>query len=123
VGDRRLKLTIQQVAETVQRVAGVHRDVQISVRDNPDDRRNYAVSFDKIRSHLGFEAATLMDEGIQEMVDYFLQGKCTDYRDDPKYSNLATTRQVLHEFYDPAEVGKLYGPLQPNRPRTADVNS
>jgi len=111
VGDRRLNMTILQLAEAVQRIAGRYREVQISVRDNPEDRRNYAVSFEKIRSHLNFQAETLMDAGIQEIVEEFLSGRCKDYR-DPAYSNLAITRQALHDFHNPAEMVRLYAPLQ-----------
>jgi nucleoside-diphosphate-sugar epimerase len=111
VGDRRLNMTILQVAEAVKAVAGRHRDVSISVDTDQGDRRNYAVSFEKIRTQLGFEAKTLMDVGIQEMVNNFLAGRYKDFR-DPVYSNLATTRQALLDFYDPAEMAKLYGPLK-----------
>jgi dTDP-D-glucose 4,6-dehydratase len=99
------------VAEAVKAVAGRHRDVSISVDTDQGDRRNYAVSFEKIRTQLGFEAKTLMDVGIQEMVNNFLAGRYKDFR-DPVYSNLATTRQALLDFYDPAEMAKLYGPLK-----------
>jgi nucleoside-diphosphate-sugar epimerase len=113
VGDRRLNMTILQAGETVQRIAGRYREVQLTVRDNPADRRNYSVSFEKIRSQLGFEAATLMEPGVQEMVEEFVSGRCGDYR-AAAYSNLATTRQALNGFHDPAEMARLYAPLQPD---------
>lgn len=110
VGDSRLNLTIGQLGELVRDIVGAHRPVTLSVTDNPQDRRNYAVSFDKIRSVLGFTAETLMDAGVREMADHFARGGYRDFR-DPIYSNVLTTRHVLHEFYDPSELARLYGPL------------
>jgi nucleoside-diphosphate-sugar epimerase len=110
VGDQRLNMTIGQLGELVHRIVGERRSVELSITDNPEDRRNYAVSFDKIRTVLGFEAETLMEAGVREMVEQFAAGGYRDFR-DPVYSNVATTRQVLHEFYDQAELQRLYGPL------------
>jgi nucleoside-diphosphate-sugar epimerase len=111
VGDQRLNMTVLQLAQIVQSLAGRHREVCISVQNDQGDRRNYAVSFAKIRAHLGFEATILMEEGIREMVDKFLTGQYQDYR-EAMYSNVAMTRLALHEFYDPAELVKLYAPLK-----------
>jgi nucleoside-diphosphate-sugar epimerase len=110
VGDRRMNLTIRQLAEAVKRVTERYRDVEISVKDDPGDKRNYAVSFEKIRSLLGFECQTLMEPGIQEMAEGFVRGRYKDFR-DPMYSNFATTKQLLEDFYDPETMAKLYGPL------------
>jgi nucleoside-diphosphate-sugar epimerase len=113
VGDKRLNMTILQLAEGVQKVCRRYRDVQVSVSDNVQDRRNYAVSFEKIRSMLGFEAATLLDDGIQEMVDNFQSGQYQHYREHI-YSNVAMTKKALSQFQDPAEVSHLYAPLRSN---------
>ena len=110
VGDKRLNMTILQLAERIKAITSRHRDVQISVREDAGDRRNYAVSFDKIRRVLNFEAKTLLDDGVEPMVQNFLNGTYQDYR-LPIYSNVATTKQLLEEFYDPAEMSKLYAPL------------
>jgi nucleoside-diphosphate-sugar epimerase len=111
VGDKRLNMTILQLAEAVQKVAGTHRQVEISVSDDVKDRRNYAVSFEKIQSLLGFEAETLMEAGISEMVENLLAGGYQHYR-DPIYSNAAMTKQAVQKFQDPLEMGHLYGPLR-----------
>lgn len=110
VGDSRLNMTIGQLGELVRDVVAQYRPVTLSVTDNPQDRRNYAVSFEKIRNRLDFQAETLMEAGIREMADHFARGDYRDFR-EPVYSNVLTTRQVLHEFYDPAELERLYGPL------------
>jgi nucleoside-diphosphate-sugar epimerase len=109
VGDSRLNMTILQAAEQVQRAIG-DPGVQISVRDNVQDRRNYAVSFKKIRSVLGFEAETLMAEGIAEMVEYFRRGTYQHYLEEI-YSNVAMTKRSVADFHDPLQAERLYGPL------------
>lgn len=111
VGDKRLNMTILQLAEAVQKVCSRYRDVTISVSDNVQDRRNYAVSFEKIRSLLGYDAATTLEAGIQEMVDNFQSGQYQHYREQI-YSNVAMTRKALTQFQDPSEVAHLYAPLR-----------
>ncbi len=74
VGDKRMNLTIMQLAEMVRRVTGSYKDVQISVRDDPGDKRNYVVSFEKIRTILGFECQTFMEAGLQEIAERFVRG-------------------------------------------------
>ena len=46
VGDSRLNLTVGQLGELVRDVVSAYRPVTVSITDNPQDRRNYAVSFD-----------------------------------------------------------------------------
>jgi len=111
VGDKRLNMTIQQLAENVQTVCGRYRDVRISVANNPQDRRNYAVSFDKIKSVLGFEAETLIGPGIDEMAFHLQNGSYRHYREQV-YSNVAMTAKALSQFQDPAESAHLYAPLK-----------
>jgi dTDP-D-glucose 4,6-dehydratase len=94
------------------------RDVTLLVEDQADtDRRNYRVSFEKIRRLIGFEATVTIEEGIQEMADQFAAGRYGDYRTE-LYSNVATTRRAVEEFHDPAEQARLYGPLE-RVPRSA----
>src|SRR5271157_1825724 len=100
-------MSILQLAETIQRVVRPYRDVEITIEENPEDRRSYAVSFEKIRLKLGFEAVTLMEEGIAEIVARFRAGKYRDYT----YSNVLTTSKALVDFRSPDEMARLYGPL------------
>jgi nucleoside-diphosphate-sugar epimerase len=111
VGDERLVLTILQLAEQVQSVASRYRPVEISVTDNPLDRRNYAICCDKIRRILRFRAETTIAAGVQEMADRFLAGDYGDYR-APEYSNVAVTAEALAGFQDPAQMAHLYAPLK-----------
>jgi len=112
VGDKRLNMTILQLAEKVKAIVEqTGKKVSISVTENPDDLRNYAVSFDKINKHLGFEAETLMEDGVREMVAHFERGTFSHYRDQI-YSNVAMTKKALETFYDPMQTMNIYAPLQ-----------
>jgi len=111
VGNARLNTTIGQLGELVASVAREFRSpVTITVREQPaEDRRNYHVSFAKIRRHLDFQAETGLDEGIREMARLFAKGAYRHYRDEI-YSNVATTLRAVEHFYDPLESQRLYAP-------------
>ena len=112
VGDKRMNMTILQLAEAIKSVVEKNgRKVNIAVEEDFGDQRNYVVSFKKINKILGFEAVTLMEEGIQEMVENFKQGKYNHYREQI-YSNVAMTKKTVTEFYDPMQAIRLYAPLK-----------
>jgi nucleoside-diphosphate-sugar epimerase len=96
VGDRRLNMTIGQLARLVEEsVSRMHR---VEVVERPSkDLRNYAVSFEKIRRELGFEAETTIEMGIEEIVSEFAKGTYGRYG-DAIYSNLAMTKALLPDF-------------------------
>jgi nucleoside-diphosphate-sugar epimerase len=110
VGDRKLNLTILQLAEIVKATVQPYRDVRITLTENPEDRRNYAVSFDKIRTMLGFEAQTSIEEGVLEIAESLLAGDVLQYKQE-EFSNLAMTRKALARFQDPDELSRIYAPL------------
>jgi nucleoside-diphosphate-sugar epimerase len=110
VGDSRLNTTILELARTVQRVALAYRPVEITVTEDPLDKRNYAVSFTKIQRMLGFRAQTLLEDGIRELIDEHRGGAYSHYREEA-YSNLAMTRRALERFHDPDELSRIYAPL------------
>ena len=110
VGDKRLNMTILQVAEVVKSIVSKSKNVEILVKDDVEDRRNYAVSFEKIQSILKFEAETLMNDGIIEMVNNFRNGTYKNYSDS-MYSNVKMTKEALTSFYDPSNIVHLYAPL------------
>ncbi len=111
VGDDRLDTTILGLAEQVKSVVSPYRPVEIAVSENPQDRRNYAICTDKIRTILGFRAETTIAAGVREMVDHFRAGDYADYR-AAEYSNVAVTARELIAFEDPAQVAHLYAPLR-----------
>ena len=113
VGDKRLNMTILQLAEKIRDVCSRYREVKISVSDNPQDRRNYAVNFQKIRTILKFEAETLTEAGVEEIAAAFQTGQYGHYREHI-YSNVAMTARALDQFQDPVELARLYAPLRGN---------
>jgi nucleoside-diphosphate-sugar epimerase len=112
VGDRKLNLTIGDLAALVARVTHELRGaVEVLVHDQPpQDRRNYAVSFEKIRSQLGFEAASSLTDGVREMAQHFAAGTYRHYA-ERAYNNLAATREAVEDFHDPLSAQRLYAPL------------
>ena len=83
VGDESQNYTLAQLGEIVARAnpGTIVEDVR-----NNDDMRNYRVSFEKIRTTLGFKASVDLVEGVQEMVDAVRKGQVTNWR-APIYSN------------------------------------
>lgn len=110
VGDSRLNMTIGQLAESVQKVVNKVKPVEIIKHDNISDRRNYMVSFKKIKKVLGYEASVLIEPGVQEMLDNFVKGNYTNYK-NKVYSNLEMTRLAVESFKDPQNISRLYTPL------------
>ncbi|MEZ6061005.1 MAG: NAD(P)-dependent oxidoreductase [Planctomycetaceae bacterium] len=83
VGDESQNYTISELGQMVaQHVPGtiVHESCDDS------DPRSYRVSFEKIRSTLGFRASVDVSEGVREMVEAVRSGRIGDWR-DPVYSN------------------------------------
>lgn len=62
------------------------------------DRRNYRVSFYRIRDVLGFKPDWTLEEGINQVLDALRTGKVTDYR-DPRYSNVASLKELTDQTY------------------------
>lgn len=77
VGDSRLNHTLTQVAEKIQKH---FPDTRIEHVEN-SDKRNYRVSFEKVRKEIDFQCSIDLDEGISEMHEAFLSGAVLDYKD------------------------------------------
>jgi len=110
VGDSRLNMTIGQLAKAIEKVTSAERPVEIITQNNVNDRRNYFVSFKKIKRSLGYEASVMLEDGVKELLSEFKKGTYQHYR-DAIYSNLEMTRKALEEFRDPSHSVRLYGPL------------
>ena len=82
LGDTRLNFTLSQLAERIQEI---FPGTEIEHVENTD-RRNYCVSFDKIRNQLGFEASRDLGYGIGELKRAFEQKEIVDYT-DARYHN------------------------------------
>ena len=83
VGDESQNYTISELGRMVaEHVPGtvIHESCDDS------DPRSYRVSFEKIRSLVGFRASVDVSEGVREMVEAVRSGRIGDWR-DPVYSN------------------------------------
>jgi hypothetical protein len=56
------------------------------------DRRNYRVSFSKIRDRIGFRAQRTLESGIHEIIEAFRSGQISNYR-QPAYNNSAFLKE------------------------------
>jgi nucleoside-diphosphate-sugar epimerase len=112
VGDSRLNMTLKQLGEKIKNIASTFNiDLEINIVEaKPQDTRNYAVSFSKIKAVLGFEATILMEEGLTEIIEKFKNGIYSNYTDSV-YSNLLSTIEIKSEFYNNNKREKMYAPL------------
>ncbi len=83
VGDDRLNYNLAQVADLIR---AEFPNTRVESVENAD-RRNYRVSFDKIRERIGFQCSKTLEEGIRELRIAFEEGRIANYK-DPLYSNL-----------------------------------
>jgi nucleoside-diphosphate-sugar epimerase len=79
VGSDNQNFTIGATAEKV--VAQVP-GVRLEVMPNANDRRSYRVSFERIKSTLGFRAQYTVDDAIKEVSTLLTNGNVGDFRDD-----------------------------------------
>lgn len=77
VGDSRLNHTLSDIAEKIRKA---FPNTRIECVENAD-RRNYRVSFDKIRNQLGFECTNSVDDGIAELRAAFQNKYVVDHTD------------------------------------------
>lgn len=61
-------------------------ETEVEVTGEAPDRRDYRVSFEKIRRTLGFATRFRVEDGIAELVERFRLGEVAD-PDDPRYHN------------------------------------
>lgn len=88
VGDDQLNFTLAQVAE---KIRGLVPQTRVEYVENAD-RRNYRVSFQKIKDCLGFAASYTIEDGIIEIKNAFERGEILDYR-HPFYSNVSFLKE------------------------------
>jgi nucleoside-diphosphate-sugar epimerase/glycosyltransferase involved in cell wall biosynthesis len=82
LGDSRLNFTLSQVAN---KVVAEYPTTQVKYVDNSDSR-NYRVSFDKIRKHIGLECRMNLEDGIREIREALEHELISDYT-DARYCN------------------------------------
>ena len=88
VGDDRLNFTLRQVSE---KICTQLPNTRVEYIENTD-RRNYRVSFKKIRDCLGFNAQYLLEDGIAEITRAYETGLIQNYR-QPFYNNLTYLKE------------------------------
>ena len=77
VGSDEQNFTVGEIAERVaQRIPNTH----IEYAPNRHDLRSYRVSFDRIRSALGFEPTRTVDHAIAEVDELMASGAVSDFR-------------------------------------------
>lgn len=91
VGDEGLNFTLSNVADKIR--AHIPQ-TRVQYVEN-DDRRNYRVSFEKLRNCIGFAAERSIESGICEIKRAFERGEILDYR-DPFYSNVSFLKERGH---------------------------
>lgn len=101
VGDDSLNYTIEEVGQQVVSIVKTKKrskKPQIKVIEFAADRRNYAVSFEKIYQVLGFKAEHTLASGIQEMYENMKSKTYTKPYTNFIYSNLEMTKTVKKQF-------------------------
>jgi nucleoside-diphosphate-sugar epimerase len=89
LGDSRLNYTLNEIAEEIRRVVPGARVSHTAT----SDRRNYRVSFDKIRDQIGFVSSVGIKEGIVEVKRALEGGSVRDY-EEIRYNNFAFVRRM-----------------------------
>jgi len=110
VGDESLNMTIGQLGEQVKNIVSKYKPVELQVTDNVTDRRNYMVSFDKIKNTLGFTANNHIENAIEEIVSHF-KNKDYEHYKSPTYSNVEITKKAVMDFRDPMQSIRMYRPV------------
>jgi nucleoside-diphosphate-sugar epimerase len=83
VGSDSQNYTLSEVGRAINRLVPSAR---LAINDQNVDRRNYRVSFRRIRNALGFEPVWSLNSGVCQVLEALASGRVTDYR-DPHYSN------------------------------------
>lgn len=86
VGSDEQNCTLGDVGRLVQKVVPT---AELIESDSDGDRRNYRVSFSKIREAVGFKAQWTLEEGVKQVVRRLESGEIVDYMDS-RYSNVKT---------------------------------
>lgn len=95
VGSEEQNATLGEVGQIVNRLVPTATYLD-SGQDG--DRRNYRVSFWRIREELGFKPEWTLEAGIRQVLDAMKAGSVVDYR-DPRYSNVASLRELTDHNY------------------------
>jgi nucleoside-diphosphate-sugar epimerase len=98
VGDDRLNHTLTDIAD---KIIKIFPGTRVENVEN-SDRRNYRVSFDKIREQVGFRCSKTVNDGILELKGAFEAGQISDYL-SPVYSNV----KYLQKYGSPQQTNQV----------------
>jgi len=107
VGSDEQNYTINQVGELIHGIVPQARVVNV---EGNGDRRDYRVSFSRIRRELGFKARYSVEDGVREIHAALMDGKIGDYQ-DRCYSNYKTLSDPgNHLTIRSRHINALYAP-------------
>jgi nucleoside-diphosphate-sugar epimerase len=95
--------TILEVAEMVKRRVPAS---EIEIKTEQGDRRDYRVSFDKIRQVLGFQTRFTVEDGIREIADALAAGRIRDPFADI-YHNYRHLKQQQARAHTPETIRRV----------------
>lgn len=97
VGDDKMNVTILDLANIIVKTIKDPR-VKIKVLNKKMDKRDYRVSFNKIKNDLGFKASISIEEGIREINENLRKKMYKKPYDNPYYVNSEMTKMLKKEF-------------------------
>lgn len=77
--------TVMELARMVQRQVGAHVRLRVEPTNDP---RSYHVCADRIRRELDFQPARTIEQGIEDLVAAFRDGRLPNPLEDPRYFNI-----------------------------------
>ncbi len=83
VGSDEQNYTLKQVGELIRQLVPTAEVIEMKTSE---DRRNYRVSFAKMRRVLGFRPRWTLEAGVRQIIEAFNSGAIQDYR-EARYSN------------------------------------
>lgn len=102
VGDESMNMkigTLAALAATTVKKSKKKVAVHIEEKQDMGDKRNYHVSFERIRSTFLFHASVTMEEGMKEMYDNWKEGVYRRDFTDSYYSNLENAKELKQAFH------------------------
>jgi nucleoside-diphosphate-sugar epimerase len=114
VGSDAENYTIAQVGEIVKRIVP---EAQFIVQPADQDRRNYKVSFSKIRLMVGFKPHWTVEDGVRQVVNAIRAGEISDYR-ETQYSNERYLNEMNGSGLDRPQIQWAYDLLRETCPPT-----
>jgi nucleoside-diphosphate-sugar epimerase len=105
VGSDEQNLTLGQVGRIINDMVP---SAELKITDDNVDRRNYRVSFRRIREWLGFQPKWTVEAGIQQVIDAIQSGKVVDYH-NPIYSNVKVLSEEPMKLHKGWAEGMMQG--------------